>query len=659
MNTKKFYIRLTIWGLSLLGLAFSSFHINANFEERETELIESLDMVRSIQNKIIGHELNVKDGLETQVEVKTLKSFQEKIPILKNKLLKENFGQKYFNESRDLNISYQQYLFQIEEAELNSTVIVRKVKRELEEIEKELYQEVKKVSIEKILWGAGGDFLLVLISLLGGIAIVVMLKDEFRDLFTSNQNLMAKLEASRKGEVSGDWSLDLESLNIYLEKDTIEILNLNLFDSDLSFKNFLDYFTEDSGKELREQVHLCSREGDRFSVELQKREMNDEKSWVNISGSVVINEEGKKIVGSISDIDEYRQAETRFQLLFSHISQPAFISGENGLWDCNNSALRFFKLRNKEDFLDKKLAELFPLNQPDGKGSLKYLKLHMRKSQQEQHHRFGWTFRHRKGETVAEVQLFPININGNSLFLHILKKDSGYVSVVKDKQFRVLICDANVHGRSILQAYFEEEDWIVKTADNMADALALKEDYFFDMIIVDFSINNLNLELFRLNQSKTHIVGISSGKEDKLHKPHVDSMISKPVMKEVILGLIHRISEATEKLVVEDVLDLYSGRFEILTSYCNELEIYLEEFNEQFLRNLDFDEWDSMREDLLTLQTISKKFSCRGLNYLFEKSFKILNERENTQIRDSHRILVASFRDLIRNIRSQLGDRAA
>ncbi|MBK24919.1 MAG: hypothetical protein CME70_13045 [Halobacteriovorax sp.] len=659
MNTKKFYIRLTIWGLSLLGLSFASFHINTNFEDREGQLIESLDMIRSIQNKIIAYELNVKDGVESEIEIKTLKSFQEKIPSLKKKLMKESFGQKYFNESRDLNISYQQYLFQIEESEENSTIVVRKVKRELEEIEKDLYLEVKKISMEKILWGAGGDFFLVLLSLLGGIAIVVLLKEDFAKLFHSNQNLLAKLEASRNGEASGDWSLDLENLNIYLEKETIDVLNLNLFETDLSFKNFLDYFTDESAKELREQTQLCSKEGDRFSVEVQKREMNDEKSWVNISGSVILGPEGKKVVGTISDIDEYRQAENRFQKLFNHISQPAFISGENGLWDCNNAALRFFKLRNKEDFLDKKLAELFPLNQADGKGSLKHLKFHMRKSQQEEHHRFGWTFRHKKGETMAEVQLFPIIINGNSLYLHVLKKDSGHISVVKDRQFRVIICDTNIHSRGILQGYFEEEDWMVKTTDNMADALALKEEYFFDMIVVDFSTNNLNLELFRLNQNKTHIVGISSGKDDSLHKDHVDSLISKPIMKEVVLGLIHRTSERTEKLVVDDVLDLYSGKFDVLTSYCNELEIYLEEFNVQFLKNLDFDEWDIMRENLLTLQTVSKKFSCRGLNQLFERTFKTLNERDNSQVRDSHKVLVASFRELIRNIRTKLGDRAA
>lgn len=636
-----------------------SFHLNSQFEERETRLIESLDLVRDIQSHVIDFELSNKSDVEKVTQVSSLKDFREQIPVLKKKLMKEGLGQKYFNESRDLNISFQQYLHQLDGVETASVLAARKIKREFEEVEKELYIEVKKVSLEKILWGAGGDFVLVLLALLGGVALAVILKDDLKQLRNSNKNLRAKLEANKDGLSGGDWSIDLESLNMELGTEALDILNMNVYEQVVSFKNFLDYLTEETARELREQIQLCSKEGDRFSVEVQKRNMGEDKTWVKISGAVVIDQQGNKIVGRISDIDQFRQSEERFNLLFSHISQPAFISGENGLWDCNKAALRFFNLRNKEDFLDKKLAELYPLNQPDGRGSLKYLKYHMRKSQQEERHRFGWTFRHKKGETAAEVQLFPIAINGNPLYLHVLKEDSRQISVVKGREFRAIVCDPNVHSRNILMNYFEEEGWNVEGIGNMVDALSVKEEHFFDIIVVDFSIPDLNLELFRLNQNNTHLVGMGSGKEDELHRSKVDSFISKPIMKEIVLGLIQKVSESSEKLVVEDVMDLYSAKQETLVSYCNELEIYLDEFSENFEKHLDFDEWDEMRESLMTLQTVSKKFSCRGLSHLFETSFMVLNGRDNSLIRDDHRKVLGAFRELIRNIRAELGNRAA
>lgn len=655
------YLRLGLWAVCLVTLSLGSFHFNSQFEEKESSLIDSMKIVRNLRSGVVDFQMNSKSRTEKEEKLRDLISQQEKLPVLEKLLMRESFGEKYFNESRDLKISYQQYLHKMKNSSKGkSPAAFRKLQRELNEIDSDIYAEIKKVSIEKILWGAGGDFALILLALLGGVGIAVFLKDEISKLEITKRNLLAKLESNNDSLAGGAWTLNLTSKYFDLSEAAIDLLNMNIYEPHISFKNFLDYFTDETAKEFKEQLQLCSNEGERFTVELQKRGIADESSWINISGTISLSDGVKKVEGVVSDIDQLRQTEDRFKLLFSNIEQPAFIAGENGLWDCNKAALKFFKLRNKEDFLDKKLPELFPLNQPDGMGSIKRLRFHMKKSSQDQGHRFGWCFRHDDGETKSDVQLFPIVMNGTPLYLYVLKKDDKHVSVIKDKKFRVIICDPNVHSRNILQSFFEEEDWLVQPATSMADALSHKEDAYYDIIAIDLAIKDLNLDLFTLNQNDTHLVGMGGGgNEDPFLRNKVDSYIQKPIMKEVVSGLIQKVSGQAQKLIVEDVLDLYSSRYETLITYCNELEVFLENFKEQFEKDLQLEDWNHLKENLLTLQTISKKFSCRGLNQLFESSFSVLESRNALKARQSNEQVLASLQELIFNLRAELRNRAA
>jgi PAS domain-containing protein len=639
----------------------ASFHINSRYEQREGELIESLEIVKAIKSNIVGHELSEDSDLQLEERITKLRKLSEKIPKLKEIVSRESFGEKYFNESKDLSISFQQYVFFTKkEGSKRNSINFRKIKRELDGIEGEIYEEVKKISLDKILWSGAGDLTLIFLAIIGAIGIALYLKDDFGKLMTENKNLNAKLESNLESIIGGSWSMSLVENYLDLGPESIEILNMNIFEPHISLETFLDYFTEDSSKNLNDQIKQCHNVGDAFSVEIQKRGESIDSSWLLITGVLVEEKKGSQIVGRISDIDEIHKSEDRFELLFENIEQPAFIAGETGLWDCNNAALRFFKLRNKEDFLDKKLPELFPLLQNDGSGSFAQLKQHMRKSQKEDGSRFGWSFRNEEGQMSSDVQLFPIMMNGNSLFLYVLKEESGHVSVIRDSQYRALICDPQIHSRNILMGYFEEEGWVVRATDSMAEALSLKEEVFYDVIVLDFSIKDLNIDLFKLNQNKTSLVGIGGvGRDDKAKKEKVDHFIHKPIMKEVILRLISKVSIKTDMLVVEDVLDLYMGKFDMLTTYCNELEIYLEEFEENFEKDLQFKDWSQLKEHLLTLQLVSKKFSCRGLNLVFDKSFTVLKTKNISKIRQDKSRIHTSFNELIRNLRAELGNRAA
>ncbi|MFT6067720.1 MAG: PAS domain-containing protein/CheY-like chemotaxis protein [Bacteriovoracaceae bacterium] len=660
-RNSQIYFRLLVWGLGLLLVSGASFHINSRYEQREADLIVSLEIVKAIKSNIVGHELSEDLELHKEERIKKLRTLSEKIPKLKRLVSKESFGEKYFNESKDLNISFQQYVFFTKkEGATKYSLNFRKLKRELDGIEGDIFEEVKKISLDKILWSGAGDLTLILLALIGAIALALHLKEDFANLLRENKNLSAKLESNLDSIIGGEWSINLEDLYLDLGAEAISILNVNIYEPHISLESFLDYFIEESSKELNDHIKQCNLVGDSFSVEIQKRGESSDSSWLLINGVLVEEGEVRKIVGRISDIDEIHKSEDRFELLFENIEQPAFIAGETGLWDCNNAALRFFKLRNKEDFLDKKLPELFPLLQNDGSGSLAQLKQHMRKGQKEDGCRFGWTFRNSEGVKSSDVQLFPIMMNGNSLYLYVLKEESGHVSVIRDNKYRALICDPQVNSRNILMGYFEEEGWQVRATDSMAEALSLKEEVSYDVIVLDFSIKDLNIDLFKLNQNKTALVGIGGiGKEDEVKKEKVDHFIHKPIMKEVILRLISKVNIKTDMLVVEDVLDLYIGKFDMLTSYCNELEIYLEEFEENFERDLEFKDWSKLKEHLLTLQIVSKKFSCRGLNLIFDKSFEVLKSKNISKIREDKSRIHSSFNELISNLRAELGNRAA
>lgn len=660
-RSSQIHFRLIVWSLGLLLISGASFHINSRYEQREADLIESLEIVKAIKSNVVGHELSEDRGLPKEERVKKLRTLSEKIPKLKKLVFKEKFGEKYFNESKDLNISFQQYVFFTkEESNSRHSVNFRKLKRELDGIEGDIYEEVKKISLDKILWSGAGDLTLIFLAILGAIGITLYLKEDFGFLVVENKNLNAKIESNKDAIIGGEWTMSLSDHHLDLSPEAIEIFNMNIFEPHISLETFLDYFTEESSKDLYDQIKQCSIVGDVFNVEIQKRGESSDSSWLLVNGVLIEEAGGLKIIGRVSDIDEIHKSEDRFELLFDNIEQPAFIAGETGLWDCNNAALRFFKLRNKEDFLDKKLPELFPLLQNDGSGSLAQLKQHMRKSQKEEGCRFGWTFRNEEGSMSSDVQLFPIMMNGNSLYLYVLKEETGHVSVIRDSQYRALICDPQVHSRNILMGYFEEEGWVVRSTDSMAEALSLKEEVFYDVIVLDFSIKDLNIDLFKLNSNKTAIVGIGGvGKGDEVRKEKVDHFIHKPIMKEVILRLMTKVSVKTDMLVVEDVLDLYAGKYDMLTSYCNELEVYLLEFEENFERDLEFKDWSKLKEHLLTLQLVSKKFSCRGLNLVFDRSFSILKSKNISKIREDKKRVHSSFNELIRNLRAELGNRAA
>ncbi len=116
---------------------------------------------------------------------------------------------------------------------------------------------------------------------------------------------------------------------------------------------------------------------------------------------------------------------------------------------------------------------------------------------------------------------------------------------------KILIVDDDEQIRNLLKAFLKISNWEIDCASNGEDALKLIEKKYYDLVITDYDMPQMNGEEF-LKSIKSrfpnkHSIGITSTMhENALYRAGADLCIHKPFT-------LHEIDSVVKKLINQDV----------------------------------------------------------------------------------------------------------
>lgn len=127
-------------------------------------------------------------------------------------------------------------------------------------------------------------------------------------------------------------------------------------------------------------------------------------------------------VGIVHDITGLYEAEERYRLLFDNANDAIFIQDRDIFLDCNEKTLEIFGAKDKQAFLNKRMHEVSPSTQPDGRPSLRVALEHHRLALKGEPQRFEWQALRLDGSPVdLDVSLSRLDQGGAALLISIVR----------------------------------------------------------------------------------------------------------------------------------------------------------------------------------------------------------------------------------------------
>jgi two-component system, sensor histidine kinase and response regulator len=127
-----------------------------------------------------------------------------------------------------------------------------------------------------------------------------------------------------------------------------------------------------------------------------------------------------RIVGTSIDVTERRAADERFRVLFERSTNAHILIDGTGVVDCNPAAVAMLRLKDKSELVGRRLADLSPVTQPDGRKSVEKAAEADELARKKGVYRFEWVHRRADGEDFpVEVTLSPVSVNGNPALLAV------------------------------------------------------------------------------------------------------------------------------------------------------------------------------------------------------------------------------------------------
>ena len=115
--------------------------------------------------------------------------------------------------------------------------------------------------------------------------------------------------------------------------------------------------------------------------------------------------------------------DARFRTLFENAADPMLLMQRGALIDCNAATLQQSGYGNRQEFLQLRLDQIFPVLQPDGRNSLEKISEFKAAALATGYQRFDWVYLKKDGTPVpVEVTLTPIHIKHEVVY-HILWRD--------------------------------------------------------------------------------------------------------------------------------------------------------------------------------------------------------------------------------------------
>lgn len=115
--------------------------------------------------------------------------------------------------------------------------------------------------------------------------------------------------------------------------------------------------------------------------------------------------------------------DARFRTLFENAADPMLLMQRGALIDCNAATLKQSGYDNRQEFLQLRLDQIFPVLQPDGCNSLEKIGEFKAAALASGYQRFDWVYLKKDGTSVpVEVTLTPIHLKREVVY-HILWRD--------------------------------------------------------------------------------------------------------------------------------------------------------------------------------------------------------------------------------------------
>ncbi|CAI5463424.1 unnamed protein product [Closterium sp. Yama58-4] len=141
-----------------------------------------------------------------------------------------------------------------------------------------------------------------------------------------------------------------------------------------------------------------------------------ERRWVEVARSIFPGGE----LWLVTDVTHRLVLQERFRLLFELSTDGYLLVVDTGISDCNDAAVQCLRLSDRSDLIGKRLVELSPPLQPDGRRSEdKYEEVHALAAEQG-HTKFEWAYAAGDGSTVLmEVTLTHVVLQGQPTLLAV------------------------------------------------------------------------------------------------------------------------------------------------------------------------------------------------------------------------------------------------
>lgn len=134
------------------------------------------------------------------------------------------------------------------------------------------------------------------------------------------------------------------------------------------------------------------------------------------------------------------QEQQHFATLFEASPEPTLIIIQNRLIDCNAAAVKKFSHSGKSSLLQKNLAELSPIRQPDGSISSSKFEIMLNAAANGVDQRFEWRFLDSEDcEFIADVKFTPISLDSKTYIL-VVSHD-----ITSEKKAKTTLLELNEH----------------------------------------------------------------------------------------------------------------------------------------------------------------------------------------------------------------------
>ena len=199
-----------------------------------------------------------------------------------------------------------------------------------------------------------------------------------------------KLLGYSKNELIGKSFLKLKILS----------LNQSLRAAKLLVRNTLGHGTGP------DEFEISRKDGSKVAVEIITHP-------IKIKGQTLVLGIARDITERKLAEEALRESEEKFKAIYQSSNDAIMLLNENGFFDCNEQALKIFKVNTKEEFVKFSPSELSPPVQSDGKNSFEAVQENISIAYREGYNRFDWIHRRVDGEDFyAEVLLSAFDLKG-------------------------------------------------------------------------------------------------------------------------------------------------------------------------------------------------------------------------------------------------------